>query len=183
MGRKKLKHLNSLGGRVATARKKLGLTQEKLGKESGLSRETIAKIETDVIKQPRNIKSLARALNVEPASLQYGSSTNEQFDDREALLPKKGKADEKRSPSKDIRTASIIEISLGNDIKLSHETSFIERELWTLCYPSGIAIEISIETATAMIMAANGTQTSLNYIQAEWPEDEFEKLLAENRNK
>lgn len=59
--------------RMKATRKAVGMTQQELSDASGVSRETIAKIEIGEIKQPREIESLARALHSSPAWLQFGA--------------------------------------------------------------------------------------------------------------
>ena len=94
--------LDGLSTRLAWARKRKNMTQGELADRSGVSRETIAKIETGIIKQPRNIAALASALDIEPAWLQFGAEAIDTLDnsvleaafilqslsddDREALL-------------------------------------------------------------------------------------------------
>ncbi|MES9843900.1 MAG: helix-turn-helix transcriptional regulator [Candidatus Sedimenticola sp. 6PFRAG5] len=61
-----------LADRLRNARKSLGLSQAKLGKSAGVSWYVIQKIEEGKTLQPRCLKQIAKALDVNPAWLQYG---------------------------------------------------------------------------------------------------------------
>lgn len=63
-----------LGRRVAWARKRLGMSQEELGKRAGMTRVAVAQVETGGSQRPRRIKELAAALDVPPAWLQFGAA-------------------------------------------------------------------------------------------------------------
>ncbi len=58
--------------RLQQMRKKLGLTQAKLGELSGTNQAVIQKIENGKSRSPRIIEDLAFALDVNPAWLQWG---------------------------------------------------------------------------------------------------------------
>ncbi|MBE0437785.1 MAG: helix-turn-helix transcriptional regulator [Methylomicrobium sp.] len=66
----------TLGQRITEARRRLDWTQEELAAKAGVSRELLAKIECGTTQQPyyRNLVKIARALKVEPGTLQYGET-------------------------------------------------------------------------------------------------------------
>lgn len=64
--------VKSIADRVKEARQKLGWSQARLAKEAGVSQGTIGNIESGVRKQPRELLSLASALNVSPNWLESG---------------------------------------------------------------------------------------------------------------
>ncbi|MBZ2192017.1 LexA family transcriptional regulator [Pseudoalteromonas arctica] len=66
----------SLGKRVKEERKKLGYTQIKLSEVSGITQQTLQKIEDGTTKNPRNIEALAKALQSAPEYLRFGISDN-----------------------------------------------------------------------------------------------------------
>ncbi|ENN97508.1 MULTISPECIES: XRE family transcriptional regulator [Pseudoalteromonas] len=66
----------SLGKRVKETRKKLEYTQVKLSELSGITQQTIQKIEDGTTKNPRNIEALATALQCTPEYLRFGISDN-----------------------------------------------------------------------------------------------------------
>lgn len=66
----------SLGKRVKEERKKLGYTQIKLSEVSGITQQTLQKIEDGTTKNPRNIEALAKALQSAPEYLRFGISNN-----------------------------------------------------------------------------------------------------------
>ena len=65
---------NSLPARVRSLRAELSWSQARLAEEAKCSEETISLIEQGMISFPRNIASLAAALQVNPAWLQFGDA-------------------------------------------------------------------------------------------------------------
>jgi transcriptional regulator with XRE-family HTH domain len=66
------KQSSPIADRMKEARKDVRMTQQALADASGVSRETIAKIETGEITRPREIVALSEALKVSPSWLQFG---------------------------------------------------------------------------------------------------------------
>jgi transcriptional regulator with XRE-family HTH domain len=66
--------MSSLAARITQLREKLDLTQEELCAKSGVSRETIAKIECGTTLHPtrKNVEKLAVALGVSASYLLFG---------------------------------------------------------------------------------------------------------------
>jgi len=58
--------------RVRLVRREKNLTQEDLAYKSGCSSQAMEWIESGMLPRPRNIYALARALEVNPAWLQFG---------------------------------------------------------------------------------------------------------------
>ncbi len=69
----------TIAERLKLAREKAGLNQEELAKRAGVSQGTIANIENSIRKQPRQLLSIARVLNVNPEWLQSGKGKAEAF--------------------------------------------------------------------------------------------------------
>jgi transcriptional regulator with XRE-family HTH domain len=67
----------TIAERLKLAREKAGLNQEELAKRAGVSQGTIANIENSIRKQPRQLLSIARVLNVNPEWLQSGKGKAE----------------------------------------------------------------------------------------------------------
>lgn len=67
----------TIAERLKLAREKAGLNQDELAKRAGVSQGTIANIENSIRKQPRQLLSIARALNVNPEWLQSGKGKAE----------------------------------------------------------------------------------------------------------
>lgn len=63
----------TLGNRVKRRRKALGLTQNVLAKQVGLSQQAINKIKDDIISRPRFILELAQVLKCDPEWLLKGA--------------------------------------------------------------------------------------------------------------
>jgi SOS-response transcriptional repressor LexA len=71
---RKSSHMKDLPDRLKAARKRLNLSQRKLGDRVGLSQAAINKIEAGNTLQPRTIKAIAAALECEPEWLEYGKN-------------------------------------------------------------------------------------------------------------
>jgi transcriptional regulator with XRE-family HTH domain len=65
-------YVMTISERLRQARDKLGLTQEQLAAKANVAQGTIANIENGIRKKPREILSIARALNVQPDWLMSG---------------------------------------------------------------------------------------------------------------
>ncbi len=63
----------SIAERLIDARKEKGLTQARLGEKSGTNQAVIQKIENGRSLMPRSIMRIAKALDVNPAWLMFGS--------------------------------------------------------------------------------------------------------------
>jgi len=61
-----------IGQRIKKRRLELGLTQLKLSEMAGISQSALQGVESGKSKSPRNIGSMARALNCTPEFLQFG---------------------------------------------------------------------------------------------------------------
>lgn len=70
--------VNTIANRTKERREALGMTQGQLAKLAGVSQGTIANIENGIRKQPRELLSIAKALQVHPEWLQSGKETNPQ---------------------------------------------------------------------------------------------------------
>lgn len=67
--------MTPLGMRLRTARVQAGLSQTALGAECGISQPQISRIESGcVTPEPREVRLLARALEMDPADLGYGAA-------------------------------------------------------------------------------------------------------------
>lgn len=66
--------IKTIGDRLRAMRLALSLTQEELARKAGTSQAIIQKIENNHSLRPRCIEEVARALYVNPAWLQYGST-------------------------------------------------------------------------------------------------------------
>lgn len=67
-----------IGERIKNRRLDLGLTQNELAEMAGLSQSALQNIEAGKSKSPRNIGSMARALNCTPEFLQFGITVTEE---------------------------------------------------------------------------------------------------------
>lgn len=67
--------LRTLGGRVKWARMQRQLSQAALGKAAGVSQSTIGNIEAGIRNKPRELLSIAAALEASPAWLEAGKGT------------------------------------------------------------------------------------------------------------
>ncbi len=76
--------MDSLAKRLRFAREEKGLRQEDLARMSGVSQQTIQQIEAGMIKRPKKIGSIAKALERSPAWLQFGAEEIETLD-KEAI--------------------------------------------------------------------------------------------------
>jgi len=76
-----LPKLRTLAERLVWARNQRGWTQIELATFSGVSRDVIAKTELGTTSMPRQIKKLARVLEVEPAWLAFGSEKIAEWDE------------------------------------------------------------------------------------------------------
>lgn len=65
--------LPTLGARLCYLRHRRALTQNQLAKRAGTNQAVINKVERGISKRPRCIKRLAKALEVNPAWLEYGT--------------------------------------------------------------------------------------------------------------
>lgn len=64
--------VGTLAERLKIARERLGLSQQQLAEEVGVSQQAIGKIEGGVTLQPRNLKTIAEKLSVSANWLQFG---------------------------------------------------------------------------------------------------------------
>lgn len=64
--------MRKISERLKAARSAKGWTQADLARQSGVSRQTIAQVETDRNKKPEKLMELAKALEVSPGWLQFG---------------------------------------------------------------------------------------------------------------
>lgn len=64
----------SLNERIIKSRQAVGLTQDQLATLCGLTQQALQAIEVGKIKQPRRIEKIAKALNVTPEWLLFGST-------------------------------------------------------------------------------------------------------------
>lgn len=69
--------MSSLGKRIRSARDAKGLTIEDLAHSAGLTKDHLGKLERGEQKNPKfsTIEALAKALDIQPAELQYGIAT------------------------------------------------------------------------------------------------------------
>ena len=72
--------MDTLAARLRSLRRDANLTQEELAKRAGTNQSVIQKIENGRSEHPRCIIELAKALNINPAWLQFG----EQFASRKS---------------------------------------------------------------------------------------------------
>jgi transcriptional regulator with XRE-family HTH domain len=63
----------NIAERIKESRKQKKWTQEDLATNSGVSRDTIAKLETGKIAQPKDIEALAKSLDQSPCWLLFGN--------------------------------------------------------------------------------------------------------------
>lgn len=68
--------MSTLAKRLKTARERIGMTQAQLAEKTGVSQQSIAKIEKGETLQPRRIEKIAAALNVPQKWLQLGIEEN-----------------------------------------------------------------------------------------------------------
>lgn len=78
--------LNTLGGRIAFARKALDLTQSELGKLAGVGQSSIALLENGSTKAPKQALELANALQVPLEWLMHGECTNQGESNKDPVL-------------------------------------------------------------------------------------------------
>lgn len=64
----------SIGSRIKEARTALGWSQVRLAEEAGVTQSSIGNIESGLRQRPRELVSIARALQVSPAWLETGKS-------------------------------------------------------------------------------------------------------------
>ena len=89
MGNKDKKRPNTLAGRMATERGRLGITQEDLARLANTTPSSIAKIEAGGTLMPRNIQELSRVLGRSAGYLLFGEPDHNDEQDpalNEALL-------------------------------------------------------------------------------------------------
>lgn len=72
--------LDTIAERLKYARSRKGFTQEELAKMTNTSQDVIQKIENGKSLRPRNIEKIAKALDVSPAWLQFGSADLDKLD-------------------------------------------------------------------------------------------------------
>lgn len=66
--------MESIGKRIAALREAKNWSQEDLGKAAGVSQSTIAAVEVNPNRKPRNLLQIAAALEVDPYYLETGTS-------------------------------------------------------------------------------------------------------------
>lgn len=71
---------NTLASRLRYARERKGITQEELAKLAGTTQQNIQNIEGGVVKRPRKIDAIAKALGQSPAWLQFGTEAIDRLD-------------------------------------------------------------------------------------------------------
>jgi len=69
--------MNGIGSRIRTRRTELGMSQQALARESGLSQSTITQLETGMTKSSKHIVEIANTLRVHPSWLQSGKGMME----------------------------------------------------------------------------------------------------------
>src|SRR5689334_19178729 len=76
--------MDTLARRLRFAREQKGIRQEDLARLAGVSQQTIQQIEAGMIKRPKKIGSIAKALEKSPAWLQFGTEELDSLD-KEAI--------------------------------------------------------------------------------------------------
>jgi HTH-type transcriptional regulator, cell division transcriptional repressor len=72
--------MNTLALRLRQAREKKGLTQYELAKLAGTTQQNIQNIEAGLVKRPRRIDAIAKAVEASPAWLQFGVEAIDKLD-------------------------------------------------------------------------------------------------------
>lgn len=72
--------MQTLAQRLRYARERKGLSQEDLAKLAGTTQQNIQNIEAGVVKAPRKIGAIAKALGESPAWLQFGTEAIDKLD-------------------------------------------------------------------------------------------------------
>lgn len=95
-----IRDMRTLAERLIWAREQKGLTQESLGKLSGVSQSTIGNLESGIRQSARKIVDIAKALDVDPIWLANGEGVAKPIApaDASSAAPKLGKSAETESP-------------------------------------------------------------------------------------
>lgn len=83
--------------------------------------------------------------------------------------------------SRELRTIYELQIEISDHVRLSYEANLLLRHAWMLEFDEEFALEVDGATACALVEAANGSGTGIEFKKHVVPAAEFESRLRDEK--